>query len=191
MITDGLFKVLSAIHPLTTGFKKSLAKELITLSFPKNYILVEEGKIAQYVYFLETGFAMAYSFHDKRKLVEGFWKPGQIMTSAGSFYEQVASTEFIQLAEDSNLLCLSHSGLHRLFNYHQEAHFLYHKIMNNYYRQCRARIHDIQRLSAARRFETLLKSFPDVEQVITQENIASYLAITPQSLSRIKRQREL
>ena len=90
--------------------------------------------------------------------------------------------------EGSDLLCLSHAALYRLFDKHQETHYLYHKIMNRHYAKCRARIYEIQRLSASQRFVTLLKAYPNIEQIVSQDNIASYLSITPQSLSRLKRQ---
>lgn len=189
MNTDGLFKVLSAIHPLSDDFKESLMKELIALSLPKHHLLLEAPKIAEHVYFIENGFAISYTFREGKKLIEAFWKSGQIMTSANSFYEQVPSMEYIQLAEKCDLLCLSRVRLQHLFDLHQEAHFLYHKIMNKHYAQCLARIHDIQRLSALQRFETLLKLYPDIEQIISQDSIASYLGIAPQSLSRLKRQK--
>ena len=190
MNTDALFKVLSAIHPISEDFKASLKEELIPLSLPKNYLLLEAPRIAEFVYFIENGFAMSYTFQEGKKLTEAFWKSGQIMTSANSFFEQVLSMEYIQLVEKSELLCVSRAGVQRLFDQHREAHFLYHKIMNKHYVHCRARIHDIQLLSASQRFETLLKLFPDIEQAITQESIASYLSITPQSLSRLKRERK-
>lgn len=187
--TDALFKVLSAIYPISEAFKFSLVKELIPLSLPKNHLLLEAPKIAEFVYFIQSGFAMSYTFQDGKRLTEGFWKARQIMTSVNSFYAQVPSEEYIQLAAKSDLLCISRAAVQSLFEKHQETHFLYHKIMNGYSAQCRARIHDIQLLSASQRFETLQKLIPDIEQIITQESIASYLAITPQSFSRIKRQK--
>lgn len=62
-------------------------------------------------------------------------------------------------------------------------------IMNRHYAKCRARISDIQRLSALARLEILLNIYPDIEQIIPQESIASYLNITPQSLSRLKKRK--
>jgi CRP-like cAMP-binding protein len=185
--TTGLFKVLSVIHPLSDAFKVSLKNELVRLVLPKNHLLLEAPKIAEFVYFIEKGFAMSYIYLDDRKMTEAFWKPRQIMTSPYSFFEQAPAQEYIQLAEKSELLCLSRNSLKHLFDRHPEAHLLYHKIMNRHFAQCRARIHDIQLLSASRRLADLIMTYPNIEQIVTQENIASYLAITPQSLSRLKR----
>src|SRR3989337_558433 len=99
MNTAELFKVLSGIYPLSERFKRSLEKELNALTLPKNYLLLEAPKIADQAYFLNKGFAMAYSYHDGKKYIEAFWKSGQIMVSSNSFFEQVPSMEYIQLMD--------------------------------------------------------------------------------------------
>jgi hypothetical protein len=60
--------------------------------------------------------------------------------------------------------------------------------MNQYYENSRERTHDMQHLNARERYQKLLANFPQIEQIIAQEFIASYLGIAPQSLSRLKRQ---
>lgn len=187
---SALLSFLSSIHPLSEKFIKSLEKELAPIWLPRNHVLIQAPQVAEFVYFINSGFAMAYSYQNKKKIVEGFWRKGQVMTAAGSFYEQTPSVETIQLMQDSELFCLSHASLHRLFRKHTESHYLYHKILNRHFAQCRARIRDIQRLSAMERLEILGKLYPDIEQIVSQESIASYLGITPQSLSRLKRSKE-
>lgn len=188
MINDALFKILSAIHPLSEDFKKAIETELIPLSLPKNHILLEAPAIAGHAYFLEKGFAMAYSFEEGRKITEAFWRSGQIMVSSHSFFEQVPSMEYIQLMEKSELLCISYAGIQRMFELHPEAHAIYRVIMNRHYAHSRGRVRDLQYLSALQRHEKLLNVFPNIEQIVPQDCIASYLGITPQSLSRLKRQ---
>lgn len=186
-MTDALFKVLSDIHPLSEAFKKTIEEELIPLSLPKNHLLLEAPKIAGHAYFLEKGFAMAYSFEEGRKITEAFWRSGQIMVSSHSFFEQVPSMEFIQLMEKSDLFCISYAGVERMFELHPETHAIYRVIMSRHYTHTRGRVRDMQYLSALRRFEKLLNIFPGIEQIVPQDSIASYLGITPQSLSRLKR----
>lgn len=185
-----LLSFLSSIHPLSEKFIQSLEKELAPIWLPRNHVLIQVPQVAEFVYFINSGFAMAYSYQDRKKVVENFWRQGQVMTAVSSFCEQVPSAETIQLMQDSELMCLSHAGLHRLFRMHVEAHYLYQKILNRHFAQCRARIRDIQRLSAFKRLGILVRLYPNIEQIVSQESIASYLGITPQSLSRLKRSKE-
>ncbi len=187
MIHHELFDVLNAIHPLTKNFKRALMKEVRPVSFERNHILLDAPSVAEFVYFIQRGVAMSYSFDKKKKIIDCFWQSGQIMTAVSSFCGQVPSTITIQVMSDTDLLCLSYAALYRLLNKYKEAHILYHKIVAKYHRKCQRRIHEIQNRSAAHRLDSLTRTFPDLEQFVSQENIASYLGITPQSLSRIKR----
>ncbi len=182
-----LFDVLSAIHPLSQDFERSIREEIIPATFERNHILLDVPRVADFVYFIQSGVAMSYSVEKKKKVVDCFWQGGQIMTSVSSFCGDAPTTVTIQLMSDSDLLCLNKEGLNRLLDKHPEAHLLYHKIIARYHKKCQKRIQEIQRRSAAARFDSLVKSYPDIEQFVPQENIASYLGITPQSLSRIKR----
>ncbi len=189
MYVESLFQLLSAVHPLTDVFKRALEKELIPLSPPKNYILLDPPRVSAHVYFLVSGFAISYSFVNGRKMTEAFWKPGQVMVAFESFFEQTPSLEVIQLLEASEVLCLSYTSVQELLARFPESQALYRDVMNRHYARCRARVRDLQRLRASERFEKLLEAFPEIELIAPQDAIASYLGITPQSLSRLKRQK--
>lgn len=187
MKTEKLFSVLSSIHPISSDFRKAVERVITPLSLPRYHLLLEATRIAECAYFLDEGFAMAYTFVKGKKQVDWFWNSGQIMVSARSFFEQVPSQEFIQLRTSSELFCVTHDSVLHLFQTFPEAHFIYRVIMNQYYEHSRERTRDLQHLTAVERYEKLIRYFPDVEQHATQNHIASYLGIAPQSFSRIKR----
>lgn len=189
MTTDGLIQLLSTIHPLSEDFKKALEKELIPLTLPKNRLLLDPPRIADHAYYLDSGFAMSYSFADGKKITESFWQSGQIMVAFESFFEQRPSMEAIQLMTKSDLLCISYASVQRMFERFPEAQLLYRGVMNHEYEASRGRRRDMQRLTAFERFEKLIAAFPDIELIVPQDSIASYLGITAQSLSRLKRKR--
>lgn len=190
MNVEGLFNVLAAYHPLSDDFKKALQRELIPLSLPKNHLLLEAPKIATHAFFLDKGFAMSYSFLDGKKVTENFWKSGQILMAFESFFEQTPSMEYIQLMRKSDILCISYDSVQKMFELFPEAQRIYRSIMNRHYSQARARIRDMQRLKASQRLQKILVAFPNIEMIVSQDAIASYLGITAQSLARIKRKEE-
>lgn len=184
---EKLFQVLSGIHPLSDNFKKAIEKEVTHLSLPAHYLLLEAPKVSEHAYFLKDGFAMSYTYFKGRKQIDDFWNAGRIVFSATSFFEQVPSREFIELMVPSEVLCVSHESVMRLFSTFPEAHFIYRVTMNQYYEHCRERIRDLQYMTGVERYEKLHTTYPQIEQVVSQEHLASYLGIAPQSLSRIKR----
>jgi CRP-like cAMP-binding protein len=187
MNAERLFHELSIIHPLSEEFKNALGKEITHLSLPKNYVLLEAHKISDHAYFLDGGSAMSFTFKDGKKQLEWLWQSRQLIVSPKSFFEQVPAKEFIQLLEQSEILCISYASVLRLFESFPEAHFIYRVILNKYYELSRERIREMQNLNGEQRYQKLLKSFYNIEQILPQEQIASYLGMTPQSLSRIKR----
>lgn len=190
MPLDHLIRVLSAIHPVSHEFRAALEKDVVLLSFPKDHKLLEAPQISNQAYFLHRGFALTYSYERGRKQVEHFWGSGQIVVSMRSFFEQVPAAEFIQLAVPSEVFCISHQCVMGLLERFPEANHLCRVILSRYYEDSRARVHDLQIMPTAKRFQKLLQDFPEIEQHVPQEWIASYLGIAPQSLSRLKRTRE-
>lgn len=184
-----LIELLSSICPLSEAFVHALKKDLTHLSLPKNYHLLEAPKVSEHAYFIDRGFAMSYMFVDGRKQPERFFTAGQIVVSPRSFFQQVPSQEFIQLLQVSDVWCVSHVSVDRMMKNFEEANVIYRVVMNDYLDQSRQRYRDLHLLNARQRFEGLLREFPAIEQIVSQENIASYLGLTPQSLSRLKRYR--
>jgi CRP/FNR family transcriptional regulator, anaerobic regulatory protein len=190
MMSDKLYDVLSAIRPISERFKKALDKELTLLQLPKSYYLLEAPRVADHAYFLESGFLVSYSYVKGKREVDNFWQPGDIILPAKSFFERTPSYEFIQLAVPSDVFHVSYAGVQRLFSKFADAQYIARIVLSEYHANCRSHINDIKHLSALERYEKLVGTYLNIEQFVSQEDIASYLSITPQSLSRIKRNKE-
>ncbi|HEY3404718.1 MAG TPA: Crp/Fnr family transcriptional regulator [Ohtaekwangia sp.] len=183
-----LIQVMAAVRPVSPGLYKALEREVVALTLPKDYILLKAPQVADQVIFIDNGFAMAYSFYKGKRQVDNFWGQGELILSPQSFFERLPSAEFIKLTEQSDVLCISHRGLEKLLTHFPVTNHFFRVIMNRYYAQERERVRDLQRHPTWTQFQKLIRRFPDIEQRVPQEYIASYLGIAPQSLSRIKGQ---
>ena len=190
MISEKLYAVLSAIKPISERFSRAIDKEMTSMPLPKNYFLLEAPRVADHAFFLETGFALSYSFINGKKQVENFWQEGDIILPAKSFFERTPSEQFIILVQESEVLHISYSSVMKLFVKFPVAHHIARSVMSSYQERCRERMTDIQHYEAFDRYMKLIHEYPSAEQAVSQEDIASYLSITPQSLSRIKRKQD-
>jgi CRP/FNR family transcriptional regulator, anaerobic regulatory protein len=186
MQTERLFRVLSRTRPFSLECKEALHRELKLVAYPRGHYLVQAQTAAHHAYFLETGFAVSFRYQRNKRVVTDIWEPGQIILSPKSFFEQLPTEEIIQLTTDGELLSISYASAIMLIEHFPAANFLARDITADYYARSEERILDLHTLDAWQRYRKLLHAYPGIEMNVAQELIASYLNITPQSLSRLK-----
>lgn len=185
---ERLLKTLSAIEPLSEEFKTALAKKTETVPLPKSHYLLQVSKVSDTAFFMETGFAMSFRYVKGKKHIDNFFKEESIVVSPRSFFQQLPSKESIITLTPSNILHISYRDVMLLLDNFKEASSIYRVIMNNYYEESRERVHDFQLLDAFERYEKFKKTYPLAERLVPHEQIATYLGIAPQHLSRLKRE---
>jgi hypothetical protein len=111
----------------------------------------------------------------------------QIISDAPSLVNQTVSEESIQLIEDSEMYSIEYAALQTLLQKHHSFALWYIKLVElHYVSQIEDRISDLQFLDAKQRYQKLLSLYPDITNRVSLGNIASYLNITQETLSRIR-----
>jgi CRP-like cAMP-binding protein len=187
MEIDALYNALSAYHSLSRDLKAEIEQEVDILTLPKNYCLIQAPKVPDFGYFLLDGFVMAYTFYKGKKQVDAFYKPGEFAFPLPSFFLRSPSRNNLQLMTESQVCFISYEATAKFLRDFQEANKLFQKIVIQCYQGSQTRLDEMRRLTAQERYLKLLSDYPKIEQLVAQEDIASYLSITPQSLSRIRR----
>lgn len=103
-----------------------------------------------------------------------------------SFIVQKPSFEFVQALEDSDLLQMSYSALQNLYVTFPETERIGRIITENYYIKLEERILNLQFKTAKERYQKLLSSKPTLLLRAPLGQIASYLGISQETLSRIR-----
>ncbi|MCU0468857.1 MAG: Crp/Fnr family transcriptional regulator [Arcicella sp.] len=110
------------------------------------------------------------------------------ITSTPSFTTQTPSIEYVEALEDSSLLMLTYQDLQRIFEISPKWERLVRLLVEYFYNEQQERIYSLIALTAQERYEMLAKNRPDFIQRIPQYIIANYLGISPETLSRIRKQ---
>lgn len=189
MQTERLFRVLSQMRPLSLACKEALQRELKFVTYPRGHCLVQAQTAAHHAYFLEKGFSVSYLYHDGNRVVMDFWQAGELILAPKSFFQQSPTDEIIQLTTDSELLSMSYPSVIKLFEHFSEANILARTIAAEYHARSEERIVDLHTLEAWERYTKLLRTYPGIELHVSQDLIASYLNITPSTLSRLRHKR--
>lgn len=158
------------------------------LEYPKNYFLLKSGKPCKHLWFMTKGAARYFYTNDQGKEMNTWFSlDTQIISDAPSLVNQTVSQESIQLMEDSEMYSIEYAALQALLQKHHSFALWYIKLVElHYVSQIEDRISDLQFLDAKQRYQKLLSLYPDITNRVSLGNIASYLNITQETLSRIR-----
>lgn len=171
-----------------TAAEESLFESLLEeKSISKKKSLIKEGQPNEYLYFVLKGCFRAYSV-DKNGFqhILQFAPADWWITDMYSFITENPASLFIDAIEDTSCLAISKENLEKAYSEipKLERHFrilLEKNVVAN-----RKRIIDRLSLTALERFDAFCKTYPDLVNKIPQKQVASYIGITPEFLSKVK-----
>lgn len=156
------------------------------VTYKKKEYLVEEGNICDFLGIVESGIIKSFMQKDAIDYNNGFYLPNQFFSAYSSFTKQRPAVSNLQTMQETTVRVISFNQLNQLY----ESSPLWYKFgkyiaEDFYYRKCNRETSLLQD-SATERFELFIKKYPNIEQLVPQYEIASYLNIKPESLSRLK-----
>lgn len=157
-----------------------------TKHLKKKELFVQQGKVCYSLGIIESGVLRSYIEKDAVEFIKDFYFPGSIVVSYGSFLTGEPSIGSIQVLEETYLITLSRSSYGQLLQESSEW-FKFGKYISDslLIKKCRRETSFLMD-NAFERYKLLLKTYPQVEQHLSQYYIAAYLGIKPESLSRLK-----
>ncbi len=154
----------------------------------KGEFLLREGEMTRYSIFVASGCLRTYTIDDNGKEHILQFSPENWWTGDMSFTRNAPSQCFIEALEDSEVLLTELSSLQKLNNYIPESAALYQAALQKSVAAKNQRIVAALSASAEERYNDFLKKYPSLQQRVPQHMIASYLGISPETLSRIRKQ---
>ena len=166
--------------------KKALSKIIVFQQVTKKEMIVAEGQICKYMVYVCHGLLRQYYFKYGREVTEHFTCEGNIAYCIESIFKNKPSNLMMEALEDSEICLIPYAELVELsLSFKGIAEWLRHFFENNLIlHQVKA---DSWRFESVReRYERFLKDFPTVANRASVNDIASYLLMSPESLSRIR-----
>lgn len=173
---------LRKIYPLSDESVQLLLRYAEEVHLSKGEQILTEGRRLDYVYFVKEGFARTYVLRDGKDWTIWFTAPGE-MLAGPSTGGAVLNAEVL---EDSILLKMSAHYLEMLFGQSLELANWGRKLAEYYLAEYEHYFTHYSYADARVQYEHLLEDYPNLIQKVPLKHIASYLQITPQSLSRIR-----
>lgn len=169
------------------------ADEIGSLFLPKeikkNEFLLKEGRICNEYYFLENGFIRAFAYDTQgNDVTTNFYSGCQVVFEVNSFFNRVVSRENYQALVDCNGWYITYDQLNHLFHSKHEFRDFGRSILVKGFSSLKIRMLSMITETAEQRYDTLVKTNPEIFQQAALKHIASYLGITDTSLSRIRKE---
>ncbi len=166
--------------------EEELKSNFKPLQLKRKDFLLKEGKICDFVAFLNSGIIRHFHTKDGDEITCDITLPYAFITDFRSLSQNIPSTYNFQLLKDSELLLINKNDLFRLYTENKNIES-FGRIMAE---QVAQRTIDVAMSLASdkpeERVEKLLNQKPQLFQEVPQRYLAHLLGITPESLSRIR-----
>lgn len=152
-------------------------------------VLSRPGEIADKLYFINSGIIkITVEKEELRNGVYYFMSPNQFMSFLYSLYNQTPAVHGLEAATDCEFLFMDKACLLKLYTLIPDFRSLLDTIAHLSMAEMITRKDTLLSLDALNSYKLLLKTQPEIALSVPLIDIATYLGITPQSLSRIRRQ---
>ena len=153
----------------------------------RNQFLLNQGEICKYYYFVNKGCLRLFTTNkDDIETTRYFAFEGTFGTALPSLIEQTPAFEFVQTIEKSELLRISREQFFNLVDTVPQFAKVYRLILELGFITAQKRIYGFQGFDAMEKVKWVMKYQPDFLVRVSNKMAASYLGITPSTLSRTK-----
>ena len=178
--------VNSRFPEMTLEGRRQIEKILIRKEYPKGVIALKEGVIANEIVFVGKGMLRQYYYKNGKDVTEHFSYEGCILMCIESFLKRVPTRLMVETLEPVVIYLFPYDEIQKLTQENWEINMFYRKILE--YSLIVSQIKaDSWRFETAReRYNLLLERHPEIIKRAPLANIASYLLMTPETLSRVR-----
>ena len=164
----------------------SFLPEAERLSIPSKTLLLKEGKIARKLYLIQKGCLRLFFYNKGNDVTFQFFFEGDVVASFDSMYFNQPSSFYLESIEPTELFQIRREDFFNLLHESIELRECYEKKLIERFSTYQQLFMDQIKLTPQQRYEKLITEHPNIIQRIPQHYIASYLGVTPVSLSRIR-----
>lgn len=169
---------------LCMQMQEALKPFLFVKKVKKKETLHNEGGVCKTIYFVRKGAVKQYYLSDGKEFIQNFFFEGNMASLFDSFLTQTPSNSYLEALEGSELWVLSYHNYLKIREASPEFNMqltLCMSKMNTH------RVNLLLLSDAMLRYQKFLSEEPQISQRVPQYMIASYLGMTPETLSRIRK----
>lgn len=156
-------------------------------SLKKKDLLLEEGKVCNFIAFVNSGVMREYSYLNGKETTVDFVGENKFTSDYQSFIMQTPSKQYLEALSDVELLILKKEGINRIFDKYKIWERFGRLIIERIFCDVEEKRKQIISTNHEEQYRTFVAAYPDIIQQVPQYYIASYLGLTPEHLSRLRK----
>lgn len=172
---------------LTAEEAKDMDRLVPIREFKKGTVLLESGQVATEAWFCVKGCVHMYYDVDGDLRTTEFYTEGQSIASLYSFINQVPANHYLACVEDSTLVVWSYAAEKELFGKYPRLESSCRVSVESDFGKHQEKLAAFITKTPEQRYLDLMQDRPELLQRVPQYLLASYLGVTPESLSRIRK----
>lgn len=181
-----LAEKIAEIFPKEEQMADFLLEHTCRRAVSKNEIISRNGSHNRNVYFVEKGLMRSFYYENGKDITTNFYIEGQIVANIDTLFRNQETRYNIETLENSEIVFCDFDILEKICGQSLLAANFSRYILGNLMSQMAERIASLQYMTARERYHALLKDNPDIVLRAPLGMIASYLGISPETLSRIR-----
>ena len=179
--------ILNYFHPVSEGIVKFLKEHAYSVFFNKGELLLEAGQVCEHIYFIKKGVVRGFIKEGKKDITTWITAEGEMVSSILSFEVKGSAIENMQAIEDCEMLALTLVDLEKLYEQFPEFNIVGRKLLQQYYSDAEGRAFIARLSSAETKYKQFLTRYSHFANRIPLTYVASFLGITLETLSRVRR----
>lgn len=172
--------------PISKEALEKLASILVRTEIKKGQNFLDEGDACKQIGFVQKGLVRQYYYKNKKEFTEHFSCEGDVFVCIESFLRQVPSRLIVEALENTVIYGLPHDEVLALGAECYEIEVLYRGLLENSLILSQVKMDMFRMETANERYNRLLREQPEIVKRAPLSHIASYLLMTPETLSRVR-----
>lgn len=173
---------------LNQQYLTTLEKIFIPVKMEKGDYFIRQGDVSNRLGFVIRGAFRSFVINENgNDITKYFYVEGSMLFSYAAYIQKMESSQSIQALEDSEIRVASMSDLEEALNNDHQLMLLFKSKLDEVLVMKDQRANSFTMLNSTDRYRQFLVDYPGLEDRVRQYHLASYLGITPVSLSRIRK----
>ena len=178
---------INLIHPISQKAAVYIDSKSFFCTIPKGKTIIQAGIVCPYLFLINKGLLRSYFKDGHKDITTWISAENEMATSISSFFGQLPSLDNIQAIEDCELTGFHYEDLQYLYDHFPEVNVAARKLLELYYRSSEERAYIIRLSKASFKYNYFLKTRPFFSNRIPLKYIASFLGVTIETLSRLRK----